>query len=75
MVLREEFFPFMEEMKSSVAAMIKGANGSILYLHPTTIPVPAIPPMYFEMHLSSTPLSLPKNCWTVTTSTRSSGSS
>lgn len=28
MVLREEFFPFMEEVKSSVAAMIKGANGS-----------------------------------------------
>uniref|UniRef100_A0A3B5K6W2 FH2 domain containing 3 n=1 Tax=Takifugu rubripes TaxID=31033 RepID=A0A3B5K6W2_TAKRU len=26
MVLREEFFPFMEEVKSSVAAMIKGAN-------------------------------------------------
>lgn len=31
MVLREEFFPFMEEVKSSVAAMIKGAKGSILY--------------------------------------------
>lgn len=31
MVLREEFFPFMEEVKSSVAAMIKGANGSPLY--------------------------------------------
>lgn len=39
MVLREEFFPFVEEVKSSVAAMIKGANGSILYIHYTTIPV------------------------------------
>lgn len=39
MVLREEFFPFMEEVKSSVAAMIKGANGSLLYTRPTTTPV------------------------------------
>lgn len=75
MVLREEFFPFMEEVKSSVAAMIKGANGSILYLHPTTMPVCYAPLMYFETHLSSMLLSLPKSCWTVTTSTRSSGSS
>lgn len=35
MVLREEFFPFMEEVKSSVAAMIKGANGNNLYKHCT----------------------------------------
>uniref|UniRef100_H3CX43 FH2 domain containing 3 n=1 Tax=Tetraodon nigroviridis TaxID=99883 RepID=H3CX43_TETNG len=30
MVLREEFFPFMEEVKSSVAAMIKGAKEELL---------------------------------------------
>lgn len=29
MVLREEFFPFMEEVKNSVAVMTKGANGDI----------------------------------------------
>lgn len=29
MVLREEFFPFMEEVKNSVAVMTKGANGNI----------------------------------------------
>lgn len=31
MVLREEFFPLMEEVKNSVAVMIKGANGNILH--------------------------------------------
>lgn len=29
MVLREEFFPLMEEVKNSVAVMTKGANGNI----------------------------------------------
>ena len=29
MVLREEFFPLMEEVKNSVAIMSKGANGNI----------------------------------------------
>lgn len=29
MVLREEFFPLMEEVKKSVAVMTKGANGNI----------------------------------------------
>lgn len=29
MVLREEFFPFMEEVENSVSLMIKGANGNI----------------------------------------------
>lgn len=54
MVLREEFFPCMEEVKSSVAAMIKGANGSILYIHYTAIPVCYAPlPQMFETHLSS----------------------
>lgn len=31
MVLREEFFPLMEEVKHSVAVMIKGANGNVLH--------------------------------------------
>lgn len=54
MVLREEFFPFMEEVKSSVAAMIKGANGSPLYKrHKSSIP----PPLYSDLHLSSMSLS------------------
>lgn len=29
MVLREEFFPLMEEVENSVSLMIKGANGNI----------------------------------------------
>lgn len=62
MMLREEFFPFMEEVKSFVAAMIKGANGSILYIHHTPIPVCYAPPIYFEVHLSSISLSLTKSC-------------
>lgn len=28
MVLKEEFFPLMEEVKNSVSLMIKGANGN-----------------------------------------------
>lgn len=31
MVLREEFFPLMEEVKSSVAVMTKGANGNVAH--------------------------------------------
>lgn len=31
MVLREEFFPLMEEVKHSVAVMIKGAKGNVLH--------------------------------------------
>lgn len=30
MVLKEEFFPLMEEVKNSIALMIKGANGNML---------------------------------------------
>lgn len=29
MVLREEFFPLMEEVKNSVAVMTKAANGNV----------------------------------------------
>lgn len=29
MVLKEEFFPLMEEVKNSVSLMIKGANGNV----------------------------------------------
>jgi len=35
MVLREEFFPLMEEMKNSVDVMIKAANGNT-YTHTHT---------------------------------------
>lgn len=31
MVLREEFFPLMEEVKNSVAVMIKAANGNFTH--------------------------------------------
>lgn len=29
MVLKEEFFPLMEEVKNSISLMIKGANGNV----------------------------------------------
>lgn len=32
MVLREEFFPLMEEVKNAVTVMTKAANGTELYL-------------------------------------------
>lgn len=31
MVLREEFFPLMEEVKNSVGVMFKAANGNALH--------------------------------------------
>lgn len=31
MVLKEEFFPLMEEVKNSVSLMIKGANGNAFF--------------------------------------------
>lgn len=34
MVLKEEFFPLMEEVKNSVSLMIKGANGNAFFKNP-----------------------------------------
>lgn len=33
MVLREEFFPLMEEVKNSVAVMTKAANGNMSHAY------------------------------------------
>lgn len=52
MVLREEFLPFMEEVKRSVAAMIKGANGK----HPPRrYPSLCLPPLIHSEMLPSLP--------------------
>lgn len=75
MVLREEFFPFVEEVKSSITAMIKGANGNVLSIHTPTPVNLFYPPVIFP-NASLFRVFIPlKSCWTVMTSTRSSGSS
>lgn len=38
MVLKEEFFPLMEEVKNSVSLMIKGANGKVFFKNLPKIP-------------------------------------
>lgn len=46
MVLREEFFPLMEEVKNSVGVMSKAANGNTLpYLSSSTR---ITQPVYFD---------------------------
>ena len=50
MVLREEFFPLMEEVKNSVAVMTKGANGNVVH---TSTKVSTTPVLILQLYKGS----------------------